>query len=293
MAGAHARHREHAFLQMFLHLFIVLIAIIGVSAQPALVQFQDCFSSESTDQKLNISQAYAQVIPGDSGKATLKFLLFGTTPQVIVESSTNTQDPVASKSLPIITSRSKTETRSATLFTTTSKLTFDVWDNNSYFCATLRPPSPLPNASAIGRYCPLSPGPFALSSTIELGKNYPLATFDTRLYALDPDKRELLCLDFTTTPLHPNSLDPVYGNAHVLFWATVALAMAYWLVVGIARLITARGRGFPGGGLWAKVEGAGFILASAISGERLASSPALMRFCECDSVIMFETIFTG
>lgn len=163
-------------------------------------------------------------------------------------------------------------------------LTFAVWDNNSFFCETLRPPSPLPPPDKDGRYCPLDAGPFALSSSIELGQNYPLATFDTRLRALDPLTNELFCLDFTTTPLLPDSFDPVYGAAHAVFWGTVAIAIAYWLVVGIARLVTARGRGGNrSGGLWAKVEGAGFILASAISGERLATSPALMRFCEYTS----------
>lgn len=130
-------------------------------------------------------------------------------------------------------------------------------------------------------YCPLLPGDFALSSSIELGQTYALATFNTRLRALDPFQNELMCLDLSTTPVKPDSLDPIIGVFHMIFWGTVALALAYWLVVGIARVITARGRGSNAGkGLWAKVEGAGFILASAISGERLATSPALMRFCE-------------
>lgn len=160
-------------------------------------------------------------------------------------------------------------------------LTFDVWNNNSYFCATLRPPSPLPEPDSAGMYCPLGPGDFALSSSIHLGPNYQLATYNTRLRALDPSQNELLCLDLDTTPVKPNSMDPIVGEFHGIFWGSVALAIAYWLVVGIARLVTARGRGSSNGqGIWAKVEGAGFILASAISGERLATSPALMRFCK-------------
>ena len=134
-----------------------------------------------------------------------------------------------------------------------------------------------------GTYCPFSPGPFALSSSIHLSKSYALATFDTRLRALDPFQHELLCLDVNTTILQPNSLDPVYGDARIVFWCTVALAIAYWLLVGLARLASAWGRGSTrnGRGVWARVESAGFILASAISGERLATSPALMRFCKC------------
>lgn len=161
-------------------------------------------------------------------------------------------------------------------------LTFDVWNNNSYFCQTLLPPSPLPAPNNdTGRYCPLGPGPFALSSSVKLSKDYALATFDTRLRALDPNQRELMCIDIAATPLKPNSLDEVYGDARIIFWCTVALAIAYWAVVGLARLVSAWGRGSTrnGRGVWARVESAGFILASAISGERLATSPALMRFC--------------
>ena len=85
--------------------------------------------------------------------------------------------------------------------------------------------------------------------------------------------------------LQPNSLDPVYGDAQIVFWCTVALAIAYWLLVGLARMASAwdRGSNRTGRGLWSRVESAGFILASAISGERLATSPALMRFCEYET----------
>lgn len=169
----------------------------------------------------------------------------------------------------------------ATLFTTTEQLTFNVWTYNSYFCSTLRPASPLPDANSQGGYCPLSAGPFALSSSIILPTHYELVTFDTRLRALDPSENELLCLDLSTTTLAPGPLDSVYGHARIIFWTTVALSIAYWMVVGLARIASAWSRGSTrsGPGLWARVESVGFILASAISGERLATSPALMRFC--------------
>lgn len=109
-----------------------------------------------------------------------------------------------------------------------------------------------------------------------------LATFDTRLRALDPFKHELLCLDVNTTILNPGPVGSVYGHAHIVFWCTVGLAIGYWAIVGIARLVAAWGRGSSrgGNGILAKLESAGFVLASALSGERFASSPALMRFCE-------------
>ncbi len=115
-----------------------------------------------------------------------------------------------------------------------------------------------------------------------LSTGYELATFDTRLRALDPSQRELLCLDVNTTMLVPGAVDSVYGHAHIIFWCTVGLAIGYWAIVGIARLVAAWGRGssMGGSGILARIEGAGFILASALSGERFASSPALMRFCK-------------
>lgn len=146
----------------------------------------------------------------------------------------------------------------------------------------IRPPSPLPPPSQRGDYCNLPAGPFALSTRVELPSSYELVTYNTRLRALDPNQNELLCMDLSTTSLKPGAVDSIYGHAHIVFWATVGLAMGYWLVVGIARIVSAWGRGSTtsGSGVWAKIEGAGFILASALSGERLASSPALMRYCE-------------
>ncbi|KAI0092398.1 hypothetical protein BDY19DRAFT_480836 [Irpex rosettiformis] len=259
----HARVHEHGLFHITAIFLVFLLGTTSSYAQPAVVQYQDCFSGSNTTQKLNISTVYAQLIPDNGERAVLNFTLIGSTPQTIVEASSDQSNPVAT-----------------TLFTTTSMLTFDIWNNNSYFCATLRPPSPLSNPDTAGMYCPLGPGDFALSSSIHLGSDYPLATYNTRLRALDPSQNELLCLDLSTTPVKPNSLDPIVGEFHTIFWGTVALAIGYWLVVGIARLVTARGRGSNAGkGIWAKVEGAGFILASAISGERLATSPALMRFC--------------
>lgn len=146
----------------------------------------------------------------------------------------------------------------------------------------MRPASPLSTPDPNNGYCPLSPGPFAFSSFAQVQQGYELETFDTRLRALDPYQNELLCLDLNTTILVPGTSGPlsVYGHANIIFWCTVGLAIGYWAVVGIARLVAAWGRGSSGGsGFLAKVEGVGFILASALSGERFASSPALMRFC--------------
>jgi hypothetical protein len=120
----------------------------------------------------------------------------------------------------------------------------------------------------------------AFSAKVPWGDNRALTTLKTRLRAVDPFSHELLCVEVETTPLEPRSNDP-YGLAFVIFWSSVALSIAFWAVVGIARIVSAWGRGtsHSGSGLWSHAQSAGFILASAISGERLATSPALMRFC--------------
>lgn len=141
------------------------------------------------------------------------------------------------------------------------------------------PPSPLPMRDARDGYCPVAAGPFAFSTLVPWNEEHALTTVNTRIRAVDPLGSEILCLDAATTPLNPGH-GSVYGQANYIFWGSVGLAIAYWVVVGIARVIGAWGRGAsrPGPGMWPKVESAGFILASAISGERLATSPALMRF---------------
>ena len=175
----------------------------------------------------------------------------------------------------------------ATLFTTTSVLTLSAWSNSSYLCQNMRPQSPLPPVkSSDGTYCPITSGPFAFSSTVPWGRNRELTTLITRLRAVDPFGKELVCLDIFTTPLDPRPKSP-YGKAEIIFWSTVSLTMAYWVVVGIARISSAWGRGItrPGRGLWSRAQSAGYILASAISGERLANAPALLRFCKPSTAI--------
>jgi hypothetical protein len=132
------------------------------------------------------------------------------------------------------------------------------------------------------QYCPIDAGPFALSSTIPLSSQYQLATVNTRLRAVDPYSTEILCVDIPVTPLVSGKLGSVYGEAVAIMWGTIALAAAYWVIVGLARIVGARDRGQrrAGQGAWSKVEACGYVLASAISGERFAISPSLMRYCK-------------
>ncbi|TFK43868.1 hypothetical protein BDQ12DRAFT_675694 [Crucibulum laeve] len=248
----------HAF-PAFLVSFLILVLLPAVLADPATLPFVDCFDDTgNVTQKLNVSTVYAQVHQNDQWGTYLNLTVIGETPQEIVGSS--------SSSL-------------ATLFTTTSVLTLNAWTNSSFLCEPLRPPSPLPELQGDNTtYCPLPAGPFAFSSTIPWGSNRALTTLSTRLRAVDPSGSELVCLDVLTSPLDLSTGIP-YGRAKIIFWSTIGLALAYWFVIGVARIVSAWGRGISRRGVWARAQSAGFILASAVSGERLGTSPALMRFC--------------
>lgn len=262
-------------------LFILLLfAILHVRANPATLTFKDCFSG-NVSQKFNISTVYAQILDTTQMGVYLNLTVLGVSPQQIL-GFTNTSTSLGELCLLYLhVIYASYLFFLATLFTTTSVLTLNAWINSSYLCSPLRPPSPLPALdNTTSTYCPIPAGPFAFSSSIPWGPHRALTTLNTRLRAVDPFSSELLCLDVSTTPLDPRP-DVPYGKAVVILYATIALAIAYWVVVGVARIVSAWGRGItrPNKGLWSKAQSAGFILASAISGERLATSPALMRFC--------------
>ncbi|PPQ63149.1 hypothetical protein CVT24_005789 [Panaeolus cyanescens] len=243
-------------------LFIFSLLPSAILADPANIPFTDCFDElDNIDQKLNVTTVYAQVLQNQEWGNYLNLTVLGTSPKDIL-------------------GLANSSTSLATLFTSTSVLTLSAWSNSSYLCQNMRPPSPLPSiTSTDNSFCPISAGPFAFSSTIPWGKNRELTTLITRLRAVDPFGKELLCIDLLTTPLDPGPQSP-YGKAKIIFWSTIALTISYWLVVGAARIASAWGRGItrPGGGIWSRAQSAGYILASAISGERLTTSPALMRF---------------
>ncbi|KAI0282330.1 hypothetical protein BGY98DRAFT_1088170 [Russula aff. rugulosa BPL654] len=232
-----------------------------VLAQVATPRFGDCFSGNPS-LKLNVSTIYAQITTSQSFGSLLNITVLGQSPQPIEGTANGSSDL-------------------ATLFLNTEILTFNVFDNNSYFCQTLRPPSPLPSPdNSSGLYCPIPAGPFAFSASAPLESNHELATLQTSLRAVDPFSNELLCVNIATTPLRPGALGSVYGHAKLMFYGTVLLCVAYWLLVAIARLSSAWARrsGWSRSGFWPRVENFGFVVASAVSGEGLSKSPALMRF---------------
>ncbi|KAG6844527.1 hypothetical protein H0H87_006183 [Tephrocybe sp. NHM501043] len=251
---------------------LLLLLLPRALADPAVAHFTDCFDEDSNQaQKFDISTVFAQVLENDGLGKYLNLTVLGSSSQPIL-GFTNTS------------------TSLATLFTSTNVLTLNAWTNSSYFCNTLRPPSPLPALDSTGTYCPIAAGEFAFSTTIPWGNHRALTTLSTRLRAVDSSIQELLCIDVITTPLDPQPNSP-YGQAKIIFWSTVGLSIAYWVIVGLARIASAWGRGITRhDGLWSRAQSAGFIIASAISGERFATSPALMRFCTPSMRdIMFHT----
>ncbi|TDL29388.1 hypothetical protein BD410DRAFT_710678 [Rickenella mellea] len=260
-------HSPASKFGVFNRILLVSLFSVHVLAQPALLPFQDCTSGDalSPSQRINVSQVYGQIVTDDTLGKHLNLTVFGVTGSPIIPISNDTG-------------------LLSTLFTTSSVLSFSVWDNSSFFCSTLRPPSPLTplEANSTNFYCPLSPGPLAFSAYVPFNNHtFELYTISTRLRVVDTSAPavEIACIDIEATPLVSGAVHSIYGHAAIIFWVTVSLAIAYWVVVGLGRVVAAWGRGGAiGHRLWSRLENAGFILASAISGERLAVTPALMRF---------------
>ncbi|KAF8528841.1 hypothetical protein BU17DRAFT_36849 [Hysterangium stoloniferum] len=254
---------------------VVLLAVVHISSvhsQIASLPFQDCSSSStaaSTANRINISTIYAQITNPGSRARFLNLTLLGLSGAVILDVS-NTSQPLLS-----------------TVAAPTQVLTFTLNpDAQSHFafCQTLRPPSPLPpisNVSSSG-FCPISAGPIGFSAATSLSRSFDLMTLNTQIRVLDTSDpaQELACVNVAATPLSSHSDGSFYGHAIIVFWTSVSLALGYWLVIGIGRLAAAwkRGRQRVHDNIWSHIQGVGFVLASAISGERFASSPALMRF---------------
>jgi hypothetical protein len=265
---------------------LLLLSLLGyVLSQPSSVLFTDCSTSDYDPQlRINVSAVYAQL----QDDHILKFTILGRTGQPIIDSSNATGAafrgmcrfcPCGNVRKPL----TFLVPVSATAFVTTSVLTYTTAENATAFCSTLRPPSPLPALpSQDATYCPIPPGDLAFSVTTPYKHHYQLTTVTTRIHVVDSStpSRDLLCIDASVTPVSPNSSGPTYGIAQILFWASVMLCACYWAVLGSSRIAAAwsRGKGRTAPRGFARLQWFGTVLASAISGEHLSSSPALLRF---------------
>jgi len=124
-------------------------------------------------------------------------------------------------------------------------------------------------------------GPLAFGVTVPLSQLSTLETLITQIRIVDSSSpaHELTCLEVAATPMFQDN-EMLRGPWSGVFWGTIALTLAYWVVTGIGRVSAAwdRGLGRSGNIWWMKIERTGFILASALSGEKFSVSPALLRF---------------
>ncbi|PVF96351.1 hypothetical protein CPB86DRAFT_762385 [Serendipita vermifera] len=265
-----SRHHGHpSRLFHFLWLTILCITLqLGTSfAQPVSLPFSSCSPSAVTEpdpsKRVNITGVYGQLHHRDDpASRALKLVAFGEVGDTLEGYSNQTG-------------------YLATLFTSTNYLTYSVFDDTSALCDSIRPPSPLPTLDANDtEYCPLAAGKLAFGLSIPLNEAYSLKTLVTQIRIVDSSSpaHELTCMEVTATPLYLG--DKLYGPWTGIFWVTIGLTLAYWTVTGIGRISAAwdRGLGRSGNILWMKVERTGFILASALSGEKFSVYPALLRF---------------
>lgn len=87
--------------RVYPHVFLLIVSLLIrlslTTAQPATLQYSDCFSSDNTSQKLTVSNVYAQFFPESARGAYINFTVIGTSPQPILAASGG-ENPVASKS---------------------------------------------------------------------------------------------------------------------------------------------------------------------------------------------------
>ncbi len=123
-----------------------------VYGEPASLSFSECTGGNAIapNLKINISTVYGQVVTNDILGRHLNFTLIGNTGQQILPESNDTG-------------------LEATLFTSSSVLTFSVFSNSSFFCSSLVPPSPLPTPDSKNYFCPLPVGPLAFSAAVSVG----------------------------------------------------------------------------------------------------------------------------
>src|SRR5260221_6136132 len=163
--------------------FLLALSVpLGVCGPPAPAPFDVCtspatLSSSNYDPKsrINVSKVFSQVIYVN-GQKNLKTVLIAATGDTIEPSAQNTGSGILceSKRHYLFPSLVHPNILSATLLTRTSVLTFTLNQTNSWFCDTVRPPSPLPAPSNDSTYCPLPAGRLAFSVLPPLLHDYNL-----------------------------------------------------------------------------------------------------------------------
>ncbi|KAJ9478360.1 Integral membrane protein [Pseudozyma hubeiensis] len=187
----------------------------------------------------------------------------------------------------------------STLSVETQFLTFSVFGNDSYLCDSLYPVVPDPNGTVINGVviqpagCLYGPGQVSLGVGIPLNDTYTLGTLWTRIRLSDTSSPPL---DIACIEVYASPYDREKWYWDLIFWFPVALAIGFLVVIALARTfcaITSRARAFKNKAR----EGSqpniikdtiAPTLVSAISGQKLALSAALLRFATpgCWDIIM-------
>ncbi|CDW98065.1 hypothetical protein [Sporisorium scitamineum] len=177
----------------------------------------------------------------------------------------------------------------STLSVETQFLTFSVFRNDSYLCDSIYPISPDPNGTVVNGVviepagCLYGPGQVSLGVGIPLNDTYTLGTLWTRVRLSDTSSP---ALDIACFEVHVSPYDDTKWYWRLIFWFPVALTIGYFVVIALARLfcaLTSRARAFKNKareGSQPNVikDTIAPTLVSAISGQKLALSAALLRF---------------
>ncbi|EST07550.1 TRP-like family [Kalmanozyma brasiliensis GHG001] len=177
----------------------------------------------------------------------------------------------------------------STLSVETQFLTFSLFRNDSYLCDSLYPVVPDPNGTVVNNVviqpggCLYGPGQVSLGVGIPLNDTYNLGTLWTRIRLSDTSSPPL---DIACIEVYANPYDDAKWYWELIFWFPVALTIGYFVVIALARVFcafTARARAFKNKareGSQPNVikDTIAPTLVSAISGQKLALSAALLRF---------------
>lgn len=163
-------------------------------------------------------------------------------------------------------------------------LTFNIFSNLTYLCDELAPTnSDETNILAAHSSCTYGPGTVAFGVAIPLNSTYPMGTIWTRVLLIDPSTPALAiaCVD---VPVSRYNASRWYWS--FFLWLPMALFIGFFVTVSLARVITAtatRSRAFKNRAREGSApsflrDHVNPIIISALSGQGMVLSPALLRY---------------
>ncbi|CAO1612884.1 unnamed protein product [Sympodiomycopsis kandeliae] len=164
-------------------------------------------------------------------------------------------------------------------------LTFDIFSNLTFLCDNIAPAQPDNTTQLVAHAsCTYGPGEVAFGVDVPINASYELGTLWTRVLLIDTSHPPLsiACVD---VPFSPYQKERWYWD--LMFYLPIGLFLAYFVSVSLARAITAattrskafRNRAREGSAPSFLRDHLNPIIISAISGQGMVLSPALLRFC--------------